>query len=299
MTRWLRRPYDAALGTIELVAVLYLATVPLAEWAGRSNVPYPIALVVGGAVLGFVPGLPHLEMPAEVVLLVFLPPLLYWESITAPAVEMRRRWVSIAGMSLGLVVLTTVLVAMVAHALVPGLAWPLAFVLGSILGPTDDVAFVAIAERFAVPRHTIATIEGESLLNDASALVLYAVALGAVATGTFSPGAALVQLVLSIAGALGIGLAVGFALRVAWTHVRDPRLQISLSLLAPFLAFLPAQQVGVSGVLAVVTTGLYVNRWTPKVLGVAARRARVPRAYASACRAVGPEPPPRRYVRHA
>jgi len=265
LTRWLRRPYDAALGTIELVAVLYLVTVPLAEWAGRSNVPYPIALVVGGAVLGFVPGLPHLEMPAEVVLLVFLPPLLYWESITAPAVEMRRRWVSIAGMSLGLVVLT----------------------------------FVAIAERFAVPRHTIATIEGESLLNDASALVLYAVALGAVATGTFSPGAALVQLVLSIAGALGIGLAVGFALRVAWTHVRDPRLQISLSLLAPFLAFLPAQQVGVSGVLAVVTTGLYVNRWTPKVLGVAARRARVPRAYASACRAVGPEPPPRRYVRHA
>ncbi len=250
---------------IEVVVALLIAAIPLLGLARRAAVPYPIVLVLGGLILGFVPGL-HVQLDPNLVLLVFLPPLLYWESVTAPTDDMREnaRWVWT--LAVGLVFATMLAVAAVAHTLLPSLGWAAAFVLGAVVAPTDEVAAVPVAERLGVPRHVTSVIDGEALLNDAVSLVLYAVAVRAVVSGTFAPGAAVEQLVLSAVGATVIGLIVGWLAVLAWKYFEDPQLEIVVSGLAPFIAYVPADRLHWSGVLAVVVTGIYVNRWTTKVL---------------------------------
>ncbi|MBD5656260.1 MAG: Na+/H+ antiporter, partial [Candidatus Eremiobacteraeota bacterium] len=251
---------------IELTMGLLIAAIPLIGIARRWGIPYPVALVVGGLALGFVPGLPRITLDPNLVLLFFLPPLLYWESVTAPTDEMRANGRWIWPLAIGLVLATTAIVAFAAHALVPGMAWATAFVLGAIVAPTDELATVPIAERLGVPRAIVAIIDGESLLNDAASLVLYAVAVAAVVTGTFALPHASFQFVIAGSGGCLIGLAAGFFAVVAWRAFRDTRLQTIVSVLLPFVAYLPAQRFGLSGVLAVVTAGVYVNRYTPEIL---------------------------------
>ncbi len=171
---------------VGLVIVLLLAALPLVALSRRVRRPFPIVLVIAGSVVALIPGVPSVTLDPSVVFLVFLPPLLYWETVTAPIDEMRRRADSIFPLALGLVVATTVAVALVAHALVPALGWAGAFVLGAVIASTDELASVAIAERLHLPRRVVAVIEGEALLNDAASLVLYAVAIGAAITGTFN-----------------------------------------------------------------------------------------------------------------
>src|SRR5271166_2092980 len=257
---------------MEFLFLFVLAVIVLlVAVANRLGIAYPILLLLGGIAIGYIPGAPVLTMPPDLVLVVFLPPLLYWESVTAPESEFRTSAWWIFQLAFGLVIITTAAVAVVAHALVPALSWAVAFLLGAIVSSTDEVAFAPIAERLRVPRHVIATIEGESLVNDATSLILYAAALAAVVTGTFSLMHAAGTLVMSVVGAIAIGIIAGSIAVLAWHLVKDAMLQVVISLAVPYLSYLPAQHFGVSGVLAVVTTGLFVNRFTPTVLLPAAR----------------------------
>ena len=248
------------------ILIIFGATIALVALANRINVAYPIVLLVGGIVIGYIPNLPTVPLPPDLVLLIFLPPLLYWESVTAPTSEFRNGAWWIFQMAFGLVIVTTLGVAWVAHAIVPGIGWGVALVLGAIVSSTDEVAFSAIADRLNVPRHIIGTIEGESLINDATSLILYAVAIAAVVGGSFSIVHAAGALALSVVEAVVIGIAAGAAAVLAWRSIKDDSLQGVISLMIPFVSYLPAYYLGASGVLATVTTGLFVNRYTPVVL---------------------------------
>jgi len=247
------------------ITVVVLALVTVANWAG---LPYPIFLVLGGIGLGYVPGLSALLMPPEIVLLVFLPGLLYWESVSAPTSELFSRsglwWV--LQLAFGLVVVTTLAVAGVAHALIPAMAWGAALVLGAIVSSTDEVAFGPIAERVRIPRHVLATIENESLINDATSLVLYGIGVTAVVSGTFSGPHAAAALALAVIGGAAIGIVAGFIAVGAWSLTKDSALQSIISLSLPYLAYLPAWRLGASAVLATVAAGFTVAPHIPKVL---------------------------------
>ncbi|MBV8489580.1 MAG: Na+/H+ antiporter, partial [Candidatus Eremiobacteraeota bacterium] len=251
-----------------VVAVLVLVTI-----ANRINVPYPILLVLGGIGLGYVPGIAPLQMPPDIVLLVFLPGLLYWESVSAPTSELlsRNGLIWVLQLAFGLVVATTIAVAGVAHALIPAMAWGTALVLGAIVSSTDEVAFIPIVERVRLPRHVLATIENESLINDATSLVLYGIGVTAVVSGTFSAPHALGALVLSVAGGAAIGIVAGLIGVAAWSMTKDVPLQAIISLSLPYLAYLPAWRLGASAVLATVFAGFTVAPFVPKVLTPASR----------------------------
>jgi CPA1 family monovalent cation:H+ antiporter len=244
---------------------LLIAAIPLVALARRLGVPYPIVLTIGGLVLGFVPGL-ELTLDPQAVLLLALPPLLYWESVTAPTDDIRANGAWVWPLAIGLVLATTAVVAVVMRGAVPHLTWAAAFVLGAVVAPTDEIAAVPIAERLGVPRHVVSIIDGEALLNDAVSLIIYTSAVAAVVTGSFSLPLASAQLVGAALGALAIGLIVGRLAVAAWRRFRDIELQLLVSVLLPFVAYAPANALHLSGVLAVVTAGVYVNRWTPIVL---------------------------------
>lgn len=252
---------------IDLGAIT-VATLTLVSLANRLGVPYPILLVLGGIVLGYVPGVPALQMPPSVVLLVVLPGLLYWESVNAPTSELFSRsglwWV--LQLAFGLVVVTTVAVAGVAHALIPAMAWGTALVLDAIVSSTDEVAFGPIVERVRIPRHVLATIENESLINDATPLVLYGIGVTAVVSGAFSLPHAIDSLVLSVLGGAAIGVVAGLIALGAWSLTRDVSLQSIISLSLPYLAYLPAWRMGASAVLATVAAGFTVAPHIARVL---------------------------------
>ena len=248
------------------LVVVFVAIIVLVAIANRINVAYPIVLLLGGMAIGFIPRVPTVPLPPDIVLVVFLPPLLYWESVSAPTSEFRSNALWIFQMAFGLVVLTTVVVAAIAHAIVPGMGWGVAFVLGAVVSSTDEVAFSAIADQLNVPRHIVGTIEGESLVNDATSLILYGVGIAAVVGASFSLAHAAGALALSIVEAVVIGVAAGGLAVLAWRAVKDETLQGTISVVIPFLAYLPAYYIGASGVLATVTAGIFVSRFTPIVM---------------------------------
>jgi len=250
---------------------LFGVTIPLVALARRADIPYPVVLVLGGLILGFVPGLPSVQLDPNLVLLAFLPPLLYWEAVTAPTDVMRANAGQIWTLAIGLVVVTTVTVALVAHASIANLAWPMAFVLGAIVAPTDELAASPVLERLKMPRHLIAIVEGESLLNDASALILYAAALGVALGGAFSWSSSLVQFGLASVGGIVLGLLTGRLAVEGWRRIDDTQLQGVISFALPYLTYLTALRLNLSGVLAVVFAGTYVNRFTPQVITPASR----------------------------
>jgi len=256
---------------IEFVVALLVVTIPLVAIARRIGIPYPVVLIVGGLVLGFVPELPPIELNPDLVLVIFLPPLMYWESVTAPTDEMRANAAWIWPMALGLVIATIIGVALTGHAIVPGMGWAVAFTLGAIVAPTDEIAVAPTLERFSVPRHIIAIIEGESLLNDAGSLVIYAAAINAAVTDVFSWPSAVLHFLLAALGAIGIGLIAGWLAVEAWRRIQDPQLAMVISVVLPFVAYVPAQRLELSGVLAVVAAGVCVNRFTPTVITPATR----------------------------
>jgi len=254
-----------------LIVGLFSAAIPLVALAKRANVPYPVALVLGGLALGFIPGLPRIELDPNLVLVIFLPPLLYWEAITAPTDVMRANAGQIWLLAIGLVTATTLTVALVAHAAIPNLAWAMAFVLGAIVAPTDELASLPVLEKMRVPRHLSAIVSGESLLNDASSLILYAAALAVAVGGAFSWGQAVMQFFLSGAGGIAVGLIAGWLAVAGWRRIKDPQLQGLISFNLPYLAYLVSLRLNISGVLAVVFAGVYANWNTPQVLVPAAR----------------------------
>jgi NhaP-type Na+/H+ or K+/H+ antiporter len=239
------------MGQAEIVVVGPLVAVAgLSAIARRLSLPYPIVLVLGGALLGFVPGLPEVRLDPEVVLLVFLPPLLYGSSIFANFNDFRGdlRWLALN--TVGLVLATMGVVAWVAHALVPGLPWAAAFVLGAIVSPTDPLAAATIMRRLGVPRRLVSAVEGEGLFNDATALVAYRVAVAAVVAGGFSLAEAGLRFVLGAAGGVAIGLVVGWVVAELRQRTTDTQVSVTISLLTGYAAFVPADAVGASAVLA-------------------------------------------------
>ena len=248
-----------------VIAGLLFAVAALVTAARVLNVPYPIFLVLGGLAIGLIPGMPEVHLAPELVLLIFLPPLLYAASFFASLRELRQNVGPISLLAIGLVLATCVAVAVVVHAVVDGISWPVAFVLGAVVSPTDPVAATAIAGRLGVPRRVVTIIEGEALINDATALVAYKVAVAAVATGTFSAWEAGGQFLYGAAGGVLIGLAVGLV--VAWVRERldDPPVEITIALLTSYAAYLPAEELGVSGVMAAVTVGLYMGSQTSRL----------------------------------
>jgi CPA1 family monovalent cation:H+ antiporter len=229
-------------------------------------VPYPIFLVIGGLVLSFVPGLPRIVLRPDLVFLLFLPPLLYWDAFRTSWRDFHANLRPIGTLAVGLVVFTTCGVAVVAHLKVPGLTWPLAFVLGAIVSSTDAVAASSIAKNLGLPGRIVSILEGESLMNDASSLVVYGTALTVVTRGGFSLPDAVGHFVLVSVGGIAIGLGVGFLIGMLRSYMEDPLTESTVSLLTPFAAYLPADQFGVSGVLAAVTCGLYLGRHSAEIV---------------------------------
>jgi monovalent cation/hydrogen antiporter len=242
----------AILATLVAIAILF-------EVARRVGVPYPTLFVLGGLGLAFVPGLPRIRLEPDLVLLVFLPPLLFSAAVETPIRELRANLAPLVRLSLGLVVFTMVVVAAVAHTIVPDLGWPAAFTLGAILAPTDALAATSVFRRLGAPRLVTTLIEGEALFNDATALVAYRAALGAVAIGSFVLADALASFVIAAVGGIAIGVAVGWVAGQILRRLDDPPVEVLISLVVPFIAYLPADQLGLSGVLAAVATGLVIG----------------------------------------
>jgi Na+/H+ antiporter len=247
-----------------LLLVLMVAVGGLSVLAGTVRVPYPILLVLGGLVLGFVPGVPHAELPPELVLVLFLPPLLYQAAFFSSPRDLRADLRAISLLAVGLVLATMCAAAAVAHALV-GLPWAAAFALGAIVSPTDPLAATAIARRLGVSRRLVTLLEGESLVNDATALVAYRVAVAAVVAGSFTLWEAGLRFVVGAAGGVAIGLLVGWLVAEVRRRLDDPPVEIMLSVVTGYAAYLPADRLSLSGVLAAVTAGLYVGWRAPEL----------------------------------
>jgi len=255
------------MGQAELLIVgLLVAVAVLSALARRLSVPYPIVLVIGGALFGFVPGLPEVNLDPDVVLVVFLPPLLYGAAFFANLGDLRRDLRAISVTSIGLVLATMCAVAVVAHELIRGLPWDAAFVLGAIVSPTDPLAGAMIMRRFDVPRRQVSIVEGEGLFNDATALVAYRVGVAAVIGGSFSLADAGMRFVLAAAGGVAIGLVIGWLVAEIRKRTEDAQVSITISLLTGYAAFIPANAIGVSGVLAAVTAGLYMGIRGPSII---------------------------------
>jgi len=255
---------------VQLLALLAAFGVMLIA-AAMLRLPLAILLVGGGLLLGFAPGLPHVQLPPDLVLVAILPPLLYSTAFFTGLRDLRQNLRPISLLSIGLVAATTCGVAWVAHSVVSDLSWAGAFTLGAIVSPTDALAASEVARRVQAPRRIVSIIEGESLVNDGVALVLYKTAVAAAVAGTFSIWNASWHLVLNVVGGIAIGLAVGWVVRQVRRRIDDTPTEMAIALLSGYLAYLPAAALGVSGVLAAVTIGIYMGWYTPQLTTVQTR----------------------------
>jgi Na+/H+ antiporter len=257
---------------IESLIFLLGAAALLAQLARVLKVPYPILLVLGGLGIGFVPGLPVVQIAPEVIFIVFLPPLLNAAAFFSSPLDLRAHLRPIILLAIGLVLLTTVAVAAVAH-FVAGLPWAAAFVLGAILAPTDPVAAEAIFRRLGVPERVGTVVSGESLINDGTALVAFRVALAALGGGAFSIWEAGLNFVLVGGGGIVVGLVLAWVILPLWGRLREPSIMITFSVLIPYGVYILAEEVlHVSGILAVVTYGLYQGWRAPRLFPDASTR---------------------------
>jgi len=254
----------AILATLVAIAALY-------EVSRRLGVPYPTLFLLGGLVLAAIPGLPRITFEPDLVLLVFLPPLLFIAATRTPIRELRENRIPIIRLAFGLTIFTLIVVAVVAQTLVPALGWAAAFTLGAIISPTDAVAATSVFRRLGVPRVAVTLVEGEALFNDAVALVAYRAGVLAVASGTFVLVGALSSFVIAVVGGIAVGLVVGWTSAKVLKWLDSPTVEVVLSLVIPGAAYLPADYFGLSGVLAVVTAGLIVGSQLGKVLSAQSR----------------------------
>jgi Na+/H+ antiporter len=254
----------------EALIFLLVAVAVLAGAGLRFAVPYPVVLVIGGLVLGLIPGLPAPELDPDVVFFAFLPPLLYAAAFRASAYELRANALPIGVLAVGLVLVTVLAVAAVAH-WAAGLPWVAAFVLGAVLGPTDPVSATTIMRRVGAPAQIETVLEGEALVNDGTGLTAYKIAVAAVGATSLSAAGVVSEFVLTAAGGVAIGLVVGWVFAHLRIAGREPSIDVVLSVLTPFAAYVPAEKAGVSGVLAVVTAGVYVGTRSLELAAAGAR----------------------------
>jgi Na+/H+ antiporter len=256
---------------LQTVILLLVVVIALVTIARRILIPYPIFLVLGGVVLSLVPDLPVVRLDPDLVFLIFLPPILFSAAYFTSLRDFRANLRSITLLAVGLVVATTAAVAAVARAFVPGLSWPVALALGAIVSPPDAVAATAIARRLGIPHRVVTVLEGESLVNDAAALVLYRSAVAAVVTGVFVPAASLTQFVVAAAGGIAVGLVIGWLARLALRLTDDSVAHTAITLLAPYAAWIVAERTHTSAVLACVAGGIYLRQGFSELVPPATR----------------------------
>ena len=250
-----------SLTQVEIVIMLLGVMLALTTLSRRLLIPYPILLVIGGLCLALIPGLPTVRLNPDLVFLVFLPPILWAAAYFTSLREFRANLRPISMLAVGLVFATTAAVAAIAHWVLPGLSWAGAIMLGAIVSPPDAVAATAIARRLGIPRRIVTILEGESLVNDATALVLYRTATGAIVTGTFVWSETLIHFLLTAMVGIAVGLVVGAATRSILRMTDDSFVESALTLLAPYVAWVLAETVHASAVLACVAGGFYVRRY--------------------------------------
>ena len=256
---------------LEAVILLLIGVLVFMSIARRLTIPYPIFLVLGGLALSFVPRVPVVHLDPELVFLVFLPPVLWAAAYFTSLRDFRYNLRTITLLAVGLVVATTAAVAAVARAIVPGMSWPVAFALGAIVSPPDAVAATAIARKLNLPHRLVTVLEGESLVNDATALVLYRAAVVAAMTGTFVMSATLVQFVVAAVGGVAIGLLIGALTRLALRYTDESLAAIAITLVAPYAAWVISERAHVSAVLACVAGGIYLRQGFSEITAPAVR----------------------------
>ena len=249
-----------SLHQLEVIIMLLAVVLALTTIAQKIRIPYPIFLVLGGLALGLVPGLPAVTLNPDLVFLVFLPPILWAAAYFTSLREFRRNLRPISLLAVGLVLATSAGVAFVAHALLPGIGWAEAIALGAIVSPPDAVSATAIGKRLRIPRRIVTILEGESLVNDATALVLYREAVGAAMSGSFALGHTLFEFVFAALAGVVIGIGVAWLTRWALCATDDGFTQIGVTLLAPYIAWVCGESVHASAVLACVAGGLYLRQ---------------------------------------
>ena len=256
---------------IEVLLFLLLCAMALGWIARRAGLPYPIALVLGGGVMGFVPHLPQLQFDPQYLLVIVLPPILYQAALLTSWRDFKANLRPIGLLAIGLVVATTLAVGAALKALVPDIPWAAAFVFGAIVSPPDAVAATSILSKLNMPRRIVTVLEGESLVNDASGLVIYKFAVAASLAGGFSLFEAGTQFVLISAGGIALGFLLGWVFVRLHPHLGDPFIEVLLSLSVPYAAYVLAEGLQLSGVLAVVAAGLLRGRYSPAMVSAEMR----------------------------
>ena len=251
--------------SIEILIVLLVAVVVLVRLSRRLELPSAILLLVGGLGLSFVPGFSDIELAPEIIFTLFIPPLLFVSSVRTSWRDFRRDGRNISLLAVGLVIATTLIVGFIAHWAIPDLPLAVALTLGAIISPTDDISANSITKRLAVPRRIVTVLDGESLINDATGLVVYRFAVAAVLTGAFSIFEAGWQFFLIAGGGIAVGLAAGWLFMFFINRLDDAPVENTISLITPFATYIAADSfLGVSGVLAVVAAGFYFARRLPR-----------------------------------
>lgn len=248
-----------SLHQLEIIIGLLAVVLALTTVARKILIPYPILLVIGGLILGMIPGLPTVTLSPDIVFLVFLPPILWAAAYFTSLREFRENIRPISLLAVGLVLATSAAVAVVAHEIL-GMGWAEAIALGAIVSPPDAVSATAILKRLHIPRRVVTILEGESLVNDATALVLYRTAVGAVVSGTFVLSETLIEFVFAAVVGVAIGIGVGMIMRWALRVTEDSFTEIAITLLAPYMAWVLGELVHASAVLACVAGGLYLRQ---------------------------------------
>lgn len=257
---------------LPLVLVMVFITVLLNIWANKLKIAYPILLVLAGLAISFVPGLPVIRIDPDLIFFIFLPPLLFEASWTVSFKEMKKWWRMIGSFAFLVVFFTAFLVAIVANQFIPGFSIALGFVLGGIVSPPDAVSTGAITKFVKIPKSTSAILEGESLLNDASSLIVFRFALVAVGTGQFIWQTAIVDFLWMLFGGVGIGLTIAFLfMKIHKKWSTDAASDTALTLIVPYIMYWIAEQVHCSGVLAVVSGGLLMSTQRLKFLSSSSR----------------------------
>jgi CPA1 family monovalent cation:H+ antiporter len=255
-----------SLHELEIIVILLAVVLALTTLAHRILLPYPILLVIGGLILGVVPGMPRIQLNPDLVFLVVLPPILWGAAYFTSWRDFRQNLRPITWLAVGLVLVTTAMVAVLTHAVLPGISWAGAVVLGAIVSPPDAIAATAIARKLGIPRRLVTILEGESLVNDATALVLYRTAVGAAVSGSFILSDTLMQFVLAAVGGIAAGLVVGALTRWVLRFTRDSSSEIAMTLLASYVAWVIGEVLQVSAVLACVAGGLYLRRYFSEIV---------------------------------
>lgn len=249
-----------------IVLFLLAIMIGLSAVADKSKIPYPVLLIIAGVSIGFIPALPTVKLDSHVIFLLFLPPLLYDAAFNIKFDQFKTNINTISTLAISLVFLSTTGTAVAAHYLIPGMTWPVSFVLGAILSATDAVAAISTTKGLGLSHKTETILEGESLVNDASALVAYRFAVAAVAGTAFVIWKAAIQFVILLGGGFVVGLFMGKILAFILARVNHNSLvQISFMLLMPFVTYLVAEELNVSGVIAVVIIGLSISRFSKKI----------------------------------